>query len=61
MVLLIGLPPLIAQASFQTMLALRMRGATKPLLWWFSNALVLGGSLIYAAVKRNQMRLAKDS
>eukprot|EP00941_MAST-03F_sp_MAST-3F-sp1_P004505 g4505.t1 len=47
-----------AKACAQTILALKISGEQKSFGWWFSNVLVLGGSLGYAHVKREAMRAA---
>ena len=47
-----------AKACAQTVLAIVLYQETKTLLWWFSNALVIGGSGMYSRVRHNEMRNA---
>jgi len=44
-----------AKAAAQTVLATHWFHEVKPWLWWFSNAVVLGGSLMYARVRQLEM------
>lgn len=44
-----------AKAAAQTVLATYWFQEVKPALWWFSNAVVLGGSLMYARVRQLEM------
>merc|ERR550517_1691699 len=41
-----------AKAAAQTVLATHWFHEVKPWLWWFSNAVVLAGSLMYARVRQ---------
>ncbi|XP_069142485.1 GDP-fucose transporter 1-like [Argopecten irradians] len=45
-----------AKACAQTVIACIYFNDTKPLLWWTSNAVVLGGSGAYSEVKRSEMK-----
>ncbi|XP_033746738.1 GDP-fucose transporter 1-like [Pecten maximus] len=45
-----------AKACAQTVIACVYYKDIKPLLWWVSNAVVLGGSGAYTEVKRNEMK-----
>lgn len=44
-----------AKAAAQTVLATQWFNEVKPTLWWFSNMVVLGGSLLYARVRQLEM------
>ncbi|VBB25306.1 unnamed protein product [Acanthocheilonema viteae] len=44
-----------AKAAAQTVIAVAWWQEIKPLLWWVSNAIVLGGSAAYTMVKRKEM------
>jgi len=44
-----------AKAAAQTVLATQWFQEVKPSLWWFSNMVVLGGSLMYARVRQLEM------
>jgi len=44
-----------AKACAQTVLAISVYQESKTFLWWFSNVMVLGGSLLYTHVKRMEM------
>lgn len=48
-----------SKAAAQTVLATQINQETKSFWWWVSNAMVLGGSMIYARVK--QLEMAKDT
>jgi hypothetical protein len=37
-----------------------LQGTVKSGLWWFSNMLVLGGSMAYTMVRRSEMMAATD-
>ncbi|VEL22522.1 unnamed protein product [Protopolystoma xenopodis] len=41
-----------AKAAFQTILAVFVYHETKPLIWWASNGIILGVSVIYAALRQ---------
>lgn len=43
------------QACAQTILALQISGEHKTGMWWFSNVLVLGGSMGYTHFRRLEM------
>jgi len=45
-----------AKAAAQTVLATHWFNETKSSLWWFSNMVVLGGSLVYARVRQLEMK-----
>ncbi|CAH1783742.1 unnamed protein product [Owenia fusiformis] len=45
-----------AKACAQTVLACLWYADVKPVLWWCSNAVVLGGSTAYTLVKRSEMK-----
>lgn len=45
-----------AKACAQTILSVTVNHETKTALWWFSNALVLGGSTAYTVVKHQEMK-----
>lgn len=45
-----------AKACAQTILSVTVNHETKTALWWFSNALVLGGSTAYTFVKHQEMK-----
>lgn len=45
-----------AKACAQTILALQVSGESKSVMWWASNAMVLGGSMAYSWVKMNEMK-----
>lgn len=45
-----------AKAAGQTVLATHLYNETKPSLWWFSNFMVLGGSVAYARVRTLEMK-----
>lgn len=44
-----------AKAAAQTLLATQWFHEVKPWLWWVSNSIVLGGSLLYARVRQLEM------
>jgi GDP-fucose transporter C1 len=44
-----------AKAAAQTVLATQWFQEVKPTLWWFSNMVVLGGSMLYARVRQLEM------
>jgi solute carrier family 35 (GDP-fucose transporter), member C1 len=46
---------LCSQACAQTILALSIAGEGRSSMWWFSNALVLGGSMGYTHFRRLEM------
>eukprot|EP01118_Nematostelium_gracile_P006704 TRINITY_DN2161_c0_g2_i1.p1 TRINITY_DN2161_c0_g2~~TRINITY_DN2161_c0_g2_i1.p1 ORF type:complete len:345 (-),score=69.55 TRINITY_DN2161_c0_g2_i1:560-1594(-) len=48
-----------AKACAQTAMATRYYGEVKTGTWWFSNFLVLGGSLLYTLIKRSEMEAAE--
>lgn len=48
-----------AKACAQTIIAIIISGEVKSLLWWSSNAMVLGGSTAYTYVKMKEMELAE--
>jgi len=50
-----------AKACAQTVLAISIYQESKSFLWWISNAMVLGGSLLYTQVKRNEMKEAEEA
>lgn len=45
-----------AKACAQTILSVTVNHEIKTALWWFSNALVLGGSTAYTFVKHSEMK-----
>lgn len=45
-----------AKACAQTILSVTINQEFKTVLWWFSNALVLGGSTAYTFVKHQEMK-----
>ena len=45
-----------AKAAAQTVLATHWFAETKSSLWWFSNMVVLGGSMAYARVRQLEMK-----
>ena len=45
-----------AKAGVQTVLACVVYSQSKPLWWWFSNVLVLGGSSAYTCVRMSEMK-----
>lgn len=45
-----------AKACAQTILSVTINHEVKTVLWWFSNALVLGGSTAYTFVKHQEMK-----
>ena len=45
-----------AKAAAQTVLATQWFSETKSYLWWFSNMVVLAGSLAYARVRQLEMK-----
>jgi GDP-fucose transporter C1 len=45
-----------AKAAAQTVLAVIWYQEVKPVLWWFSNAIVLMGSACYTYVKQQEMK-----
>ena len=47
-----------AKACAQTILAVIIYHESKTLFWWFSNAMVLGGSMAYTLVRMNEMKQA---
>merc|ERR1711994_456166 len=49
-----------AKAAAQTVLATHWFHEVKPWLWWFSNAVVLGGSLMYARARQLEMASEKQ-
>lgn len=50
-----------AKACAQTVLAVSLYSESKTAYWWLSNAMVLGGSLFYTQVKRNEMKAAEEA
>ncbi|XP_071960274.1 GDP-fucose transporter 1-like [Antedon mediterranea] len=50
-----------AKACAQTILAIMYFQDIKTALWWISNALVLGGSLVYTVVRRNEMKRVHEA
>ena len=48
-----------AKACAQTIIAIIVSGELKTLLWWSSNAMVLGGSTAYTYVKMKEMEWAE--
>ncbi|CAG9532539.1 unnamed protein product [Cercopithifilaria johnstoni] len=50
-----------AKAAAQTVIAVVWWQEVKPLLWWVSNAIVLGGSAAYTVVKRKEMNDKYDT
>jgi GDP-fucose transporter C1 len=50
-----------AKACAQTVLAVSVYSESKTGLWWLSNFMVLGGSLIYTQVKRMEMQAAEEA
>jgi len=50
-----------AKACAQTVLAISLYQESKSFLWWVSNAMVLGGSLLYTQVKRSEMKEAEKA
>lgn len=48
-----------AKACAQTIIAIVVNGEVKSLLWWGSNAMVLGGSTAYTYVKMKEMEWAE--
>jgi len=50
-----------AKACAQTVLAISLYQESKSFLWWVSNAMVLGGSLLYTQVKRAEMKAAEEA
>ena len=50
-----------AKACAQTILACVWFSEVKPLLWWFSNVMVLGGSSAYTYVRMTEMRAEKEA
>jgi len=49
-----------AKAAAQTVLATYWYNEVKPGMWWFSNLLVLGGSVAYARVRQMEMSQASN-
>lgn len=49
-----------AKACAQTILACVWFSELKPLLWWFSNVMVLGGSSAYTYVRMTEMKVEKE-
>ena len=45
-----------AKACAQTILSVSVNHEIKTALWWFSNAMVLGGSTAYTVVKHSEMK-----
>ena len=45
-----------AKACAQTILSVTVNHEIKTALWWFSNAMVLGGSTAYTVVKHSEMK-----
>jgi len=45
-----------AKAAAQTVIATHWFNETKSSLWWFSNMVVLGGSMVYARVRQLEMK-----
>ncbi|KAJ9589546.1 hypothetical protein L9F63_017234 [Diploptera punctata] len=50
-----------AKACFQTVLTTYWYNESKPLWWWFSNWIVLGGSAAYARVRQCEMEQQQKS
>jgi len=50
-----------AKACAQTIIAIVISGEEKSLLWWSSNAMVLGGSTAYTYVKMKEMEWAEKA
>jgi GDP-fucose transporter C1 len=50
-----------AKACVQTVLATYCFNEMKPLLWWLSNWVVLGGSAAYARVRQKEMEQHQKS
>ena len=50
-----------AKACAQTVLACLYFHEVKTVLWWISNAVVLGGSMAYTEVRRREMRSQHDN
>lgn len=46
----------VAKACFQTLIAVIYWQTPKPFLWWFSNFLVLGGTITYSYIRSMGMR-----
>ena len=44
-----------AKSAAQTVLATRVYGESKPVMWWVANLLVLGGSAAYAKAKQVEL------
>lgn len=49
-----------AKACAQTIIAVFVFPEFKTALWWFSNAMVLGGSMYYTIVRRAEMKAADE-
>jgi len=50
-----------AKACAQTVMAVWMYSEDKTGLWWMSNAMVLGGSMYYTHVRRQEMKAADEA
>eukprot|EP00055_Hartaetosiga_balthica_P002998 m.6040 g.6040 ORF g.6040 m.6040 type:complete len:333 (-) comp2535_c0_seq1:373-1371(-) len=50
-----------AKACAQTILALQLKGEVRTGMWWLGNLFVLGGSLGYAIVKRQEMKKSLEA
>lgn len=50
-----------AKACAQTILSVTVNHEIKTALWWFSNALVLGGSTAYTFVKHSEMKVEHNN
>ena len=50
-----------AKAGAQTVLACVVYSQAKPLWWWFSNVMVLGGSSAYTYVRMSEMKKDRKS
>lgn len=45
-----------AKSAAQTVLATQVASESKSIMWWISNALVLGGSVAYTKVKQLEIK-----